>query len=110
MHLSTYLGLKKDATSTLQALVLKSDVWMCGACIQWTLKVTSERRRFKSRGPQVFLRTFLFRNALAGHHQLVAEDLMEDWTISCISMYIMPVHSGEEADYHQHWKSKNCNL
>jgi hypothetical protein len=26
MHLSTYLGLKKDATSTLPALVLKSDV------------------------------------------------------------------------------------
>jgi hypothetical protein len=26
MHLSTYLGLKKDATSTLPALVLRSDV------------------------------------------------------------------------------------
>jgi hypothetical protein len=60
-------------------------------------------RRFKSRGPLVFLRIFLLRNAPAGNHQLVAEDLMEDGTV-------MPTHSGEEEDNHQHRKSKNCDL
>jgi hypothetical protein len=40
---------------------------------------------FKSRGPLVFLRIFLLRNAPAGNHQLVAEDLMEEGTICCIS-------------------------
>jgi hypothetical protein len=47
--------------------------------------VEAEGRRFKSRGPLVFLRTFLLRNAPAGNHQLVAEDLMEDGTVSRIS-------------------------
>jgi hypothetical protein len=42
-------------------------------------------RRFKSRGLLVFLRIFLLRNAPAGKLQLVAEDLMEDGTISRIS-------------------------
>jgi hypothetical protein len=36
-------------------------------------------------GPLVFLRKFFLRNAPAGNHQLVAEDLMEDGTISRIS-------------------------
>jgi hypothetical protein len=45
----------------------------------------AEGHRFKSRGPLVFLRIFLLRNAPAGNHQLVAEDLMEDGTVSCIS-------------------------
>jgi hypothetical protein len=31
------------------------------------------------------MRIFFFRNAPAGNHQLVAEDLMEDGTISRIS-------------------------
>jgi hypothetical protein len=44
--------------------------------------VETEGRRFKSRGPLVFLRIFLLRNAPAGNHQLVAEDLMEDGNIS----------------------------
>jgi hypothetical protein len=44
------------------------------------------RRRFESRGPLVFLRIFLLRNAAAGIRQLVAEDLMEDRTISRISI------------------------
>jgi hypothetical protein len=47
--------------------------------------VEAEGRRFKSRGPLVFLRIFLLRNAPAGNHQLVAEDLMEDGTLSHIS-------------------------
>jgi hypothetical protein len=47
--------------------------------------IEAEGRRFKSHGPLVFLRIFLFRNAPAGNHQLVAEDLMEDGTISPIS-------------------------
>jgi hypothetical protein len=47
--------------------------------------VEAEGRRFKSRGPMVFLRIFLLRNASAGNHQLVAEDLMEDGTVSRIS-------------------------
>jgi hypothetical protein len=46
--------------------------------------VEAEGRRFKSRGPLVFL-IFLPRNAPAGNHQLVAEDLMEDGTLSRIS-------------------------
>jgi hypothetical protein len=46
--------------------------------------VEAEGRRFKSHGPLVFLKIFLFRNAPAGNHQLVAEDLMEDGTISSI--------------------------
>jgi hypothetical protein len=41
--------------------------------------------RFKSRGPLVFLRIFLLRNAPTGNHQLVAEDLMEDGTTIRIS-------------------------
>jgi hypothetical protein len=40
----------------------------------------------QSRGPLVFLRIFLLRNAPAGNHQLVAEVLMEDGTISRISI------------------------
>jgi hypothetical protein len=47
--------------------------------------VEAEGRRFKSRGPLVLLRAFLLRNAPAGNHQLVAEDLVEDGTISRIS-------------------------
>jgi hypothetical protein len=47
--------------------------------------VEAEGRRFKSRIPLVFLRIFLLRNAAAGNHKLVAEDLMEDGTISRIS-------------------------
>jgi hypothetical protein len=39
--------------------------------------VEAEGRRFKSRGPLVYVP--------AGKHQLVAEDLMEDGTISLIS-------------------------
>jgi hypothetical protein len=34
---------------------------------------------------RVFLRIFLLRNSPAGNHQLVAEDLMEDGTVSRIS-------------------------
>jgi hypothetical protein len=47
--------------------------------------VEAEGRRFKSRGPLFFLRIFLLRNAPAGNHQFVAEDLMEDGTVSRIS-------------------------
>jgi hypothetical protein len=47
--------------------------------------VEAEGCRFKSRGPLVFLRIFLLRNSPAGNHQLVAEDLMEDGTVSRIS-------------------------
>jgi hypothetical protein len=47
--------------------------------------VEAEGRRFKSRGPLVFLRIFLYRNAPAGNHQLVSDDLMEDGTICRIS-------------------------
>jgi hypothetical protein len=47
--------------------------------------VEAEGRRFKSRGPLVFLRIFLLRNAPAGNHQLVAENLIEDGTVSRIS-------------------------
>jgi hypothetical protein len=47
--------------------------------------VEAEGRRFKSRGPLFFLRIFLLRNATAGNQQLVAEDLMEDLTVSRIS-------------------------
>jgi hypothetical protein len=47
--------------------------------------VEAEGRRFKPRGPPVFLGIFIPRNAPAGNHQLVAEDLMEDGTISRIS-------------------------
>jgi hypothetical protein len=54
------------------------------AC-KWQLKLKVAGRRFMSRGPLVFLRLFLLRNAPAGNHQLVAEDLMEDGTISRIS-------------------------
>jgi hypothetical protein len=43
--------------------------------------VASEGRKFKSRGPMVFLSVFLLRNAPAGNRQLVAEDLMEDGTL-----------------------------
>jgi hypothetical protein len=39
--------------------------------------------QFKSRGPLLFLRIFLLRNA-PGNHQLMAVDLMEDRTISHI--------------------------
>jgi hypothetical protein len=47
-----------------------------------------------------FLRTFLLRNAPAGNHQVMAEDLVEDGTISrtCNS------YSGEEEDCRQHRK------
>jgi hypothetical protein len=37
----------------------------------------------------------------------VAEDLMEDVTLS--RKIIMPTHSGKEEDYHQHRKLENCN-
>jgi hypothetical protein len=47
--------------------------------------VEAEGRRFKSRVHLVFLRPFLLKNYPAGNHQLVAEDLMEDGTISHIS-------------------------
>jgi hypothetical protein len=46
--------------------------------------VEAEGRRFESRGPWVLLRIFLLRNAPAGNHQLVAEDLTKDGTISRI--------------------------
>jgi hypothetical protein len=46
--------------------------------------VESEGRRFKSRGPQFYLRKFL-RNAPASNHQFVEVDLNEDGTISRIS-------------------------
>jgi hypothetical protein len=46
--------------------------------------VEAEGCRFKARGPLVFLRIFLLRNSPAGNHQLVAEDLMEDGTVSRI--------------------------
>jgi hypothetical protein len=47
--------------------------------------VEAEGCRFKSRGPLVFLGIFLLRNAQAGNHQLVPDDLMKDGTISRMS-------------------------
>jgi hypothetical protein len=49
--------------------------------------VEAESRKFESRGPLVFLRIFLLRNAPAGNHKLVA-DLMENGTVSHIHMYL----------------------
>jgi hypothetical protein len=50
------------------------------------VSVEAEGLRFKSRGPLVFLRIFHLRIfTLPGNHQLVAEDLMEDGTISLIN-------------------------
>jgi hypothetical protein len=62
--------------------------------------VEAEGRRFKSRGPLIFLRIILLTNAPAGNHKLEAEDLTKDGTISCISNV---THSGKEEDYHQNW-------
>jgi hypothetical protein len=43
------------------------------------------KTKVDSRGSLFFLRIFFLRNGLAGNHQLVAEDLMEDGTVSSIS-------------------------
>jgi hypothetical protein len=67
------------------------------------LKVAVEidGRKFRSRGPLLFLR-ILLRNAPAGNHQLVVEDLVEDGTISRISnasykcVLLMPINGGEK--------------
>jgi hypothetical protein len=63
----------------------EADTVMCLHNIDQLVAVEIDGRRFKSCGPLGFLRLFLLRNAPADNHQLVAEDVMEDETISRIS-------------------------
>jgi hypothetical protein len=64
------------------SLVVVVVVVVCWLVCIYLLNTWASCEKIKVPPPLVFLRIFLFRNAPAGNHQLVAEDLMEDGTIS----------------------------
>jgi hypothetical protein len=71
--------------SFMSLVVVVVVVVVCWLVCIYLLNTWASYEKIKVPPPLVFLRIFLFRNTPAGNHQLVAEDLMEDGTISRIS-------------------------